>query len=125
MNLTIKTRVHQEAVAVIEVAGELESANCDDLREEIAAQVSDARTLLIVDLREVSFIDSTGLGALVGGLKRTREKGGRLDIVCHQSRLLRILEISGLVRAFAIYETLEEALQAAEDSVPCSTEVEN
>jgi anti-sigma B factor antagonist len=110
MNLQLSTRILENETAVIEVAGELESANCDDLREEILGQVNAARSHLVIDLREVTFIDSTGLGVLVGGLKKMRESNGRFSLVCAQPRILRILEISGLVRVFSVHANAEEAM---------------
>jgi anti-sigma B factor antagonist len=61
----------------------------------------------------VAFIDSTGLGALVGALKRVRTHGGELAIVCNRPRLLKVFEITGLVRVFEIHETLDAAVAAA------------
>ena len=68
---------------------------------------------IVVNLEEVEFIDSTGLGVLVGALKRMRARGGSLSLVCHQEGLLRVFTITGLVKVFAIYATVDEATAPA------------
>ena len=62
---------------------------------------------------KVGFLDSTGLGVLVGGLKRVRAHDGSLDLVCTQQRILKILKITGLTEVFGIYETVDQAIAAA------------
>ncbi len=61
---------------------------------------------------KVGFLDSTGLGVLVGGLKRVRAHDGSLDLVCAQQRILRIFRITGLTQVFGIYETVDQAIAA-------------
>jgi anti-sigma B factor antagonist len=63
-------------------------------------------------LDKVGFLDSTGLGVLVGGLKRVRAHDGSLDLVCTQQRILKILKITGLTEVFGIYETVDQAIAA-------------
>jgi len=65
-----------------------------------------------VDLGRVDFIDSTGLGVLVGALNRARELGGNLQLICAQERVLKLLRITGLDQVFTVRSTLEEALAA-------------
>lgn len=68
------------------------------------------RCALIVDLTEVSFIDSTGLGVLVTALKHTREAGGSLDVVVAAPRVLKVLALTGLDVVIPLHATLDEAL---------------
>ena len=68
---------------------------------------------LVVNLEKVGFLDSTGLGVLVGGLKRVRAHDGSLDLVCTQQRILKIFRITGLTEVFGIYETADQAIAAA------------
>jgi anti-sigma B factor antagonist len=63
-------------------------------------------------LDKVGFLDSTGLGVLVGGLKRVRAHDGSLDLVCTQQRILKIFRITGLTEVFGIYETVDQAIAA-------------
>lgn len=65
---------------------------------------------LIVDLTDVSFIDSTGLGVLVTALKHTREAGGSLDVVVAAPRVLKVLALTGLDVVIPLHATLDEAL---------------
>lgn len=72
---------------------------------------------LILDLDRVDFIDSTGLGVLVGAAKRMRMNEGLMRIVCSQAHLNELFELTRLNEVFDIYETLEEALaEASADS---------
>ena len=61
---------------------------------------------------KVGFLDSTGLGVLVGGLRRVRAHDGSLDLVCTQQRILKIFRITGLTEVFGIYETVDQAIAA-------------
>ncbi len=61
---------------------------------------------------EVGFLDSTGLGVLIGGLKRMRAHDGSLDLVCTQKRILKIFRIAGLTEVFGIYATVDQAIAA-------------
>jgi anti-sigma B factor antagonist len=63
-------------------------------------------------LDEVGFLDSTGLGVLIGGLKRVRAHNGSLDLVCTQKRILKIFRIAGLTEVFGIYATVDQAIAA-------------
>ncbi len=70
---------------------------------------------VIINLSKVEYLDSTGLGVLIGGLKRLREAGGNLVLVAPGMRIQRIFEITGLNKIFDIYATEEEA--AAKEGV--------
>jgi anti-sigma B factor antagonist len=63
-------------------------------------------------LEKVGFLDSTGLGVLVGGLRRVRAHDGSLDLVCTQQRILKIFKITGLTEVFDIHETVDQAIAA-------------
>ena len=67
---------------------------------------------LLVNMEKVDFLDSTGLGVLVGGLKRVRAHDGSLELVCTQERILKIFRITGLTKVFGIYASVEEAKEA-------------
>ena len=102
----------QDGAAVLRVTGEIDVATAPRLREQVVALVAEGATRLVVDLEGVDFIDSTGLGALVGALKRVRTQGGELAIVCTKDRLLKVFEITGLVRVFDIHDTVDAAVAA-------------
>ncbi|MDO8986896.1 MAG: STAS domain-containing protein, partial [Coriobacteriia bacterium] len=65
----------------------------------------------LVDLEQVGFIDSSGLGVLVGGLRRAKENSGAIRLVCSRENILKIFRITGLDKVFPIFDTLEHALE--------------
>ena len=99
---------------VIAVSGEIDVYTAPRLRETIVSLVEAGNYRLIVDMEGVEFLDSTGLGVLVGGLKRVRAHDGVIDLVCTQGRILRIFRITGLSRVFNIYDSVDEALASHE-----------
>lgn len=109
MDLMLNEYAAGDGATVIEVGGEIDVYTAPKLREKIISLVDDGRYRLIVDLSGVEFLDSTGLGVLVGGLKRVRQHDGGIDLVCTQPRILRIFRITGLSRVFEIYDTVDEA----------------
>ena len=97
---------------VIEVDGEIDVYTAPRLREAIVAAIESDHTRLIIDVEKVEFLDSTGLGVLVGALKKVRADGGTLDIVCTQERILKIFDITGLDKVFGLHRTVAEAIAA-------------
>ena len=95
---------------VVTVHGEVDLATSPQLRDSLAAIVDEGPSI-VVDLDDVGFIDSTGIGVLVGAVKRARSSGGDLTLVCTQRRILKVLQITGLTQVFSVYETVDEALR--------------
>jgi anti-sigma B factor antagonist len=95
---------------VVEVVGEIDVSTADVLRERLVELLDRDRTDLVVDLRQVRFMDSTGLGVLVGTLKKVRLLGGRLQLVIDSERLLKVFRITALLQVFTVHATLEDAL---------------
>ena len=110
MELLLTTRT-DEPLEIIEVGGEIDVYTAPRLREAIDA----GHLRLVVDVQRVDFLDSTGLGVLVGALKKVRAGGGSLDIVCTHPRLLKIFEITGLDKVFGLHDSVEAA-RAAHDT---------
>jgi anti-sigma B factor antagonist len=102
----------QDGIEVIDVQGEIDMYTAPRLRELLIDLVSKGSYQLVVNLDQVGFLDSTGLGVLVGGLKRVRAHDGSLELVCTQQRILKILKITGLTDVFGIYETVDQAIAA-------------
>jgi anti-sigma B factor antagonist len=98
--------------AVLQVTGEVDVYTAPMLRERIREIAAKGAVHLIADLGQVDFLDSTGLGVLVGGLKRLREDGGSLALVITTPRLLRIFQITGLTKAFAAWRSVTDAITA-------------
>lgn len=97
-------------IIVVEVSGEIDVYTAPRLRETLVSLVDTGNYRLIVDMERVEFLDSTGLGVLVGGLKRVRAHDGGIDLVCTQGRILRIFRITGLSKVFNIFDTVDEAV---------------
>jgi anti-sigma B factor antagonist len=100
----------KDGIEVIDVQGEIDMYTAPRLRELLIDLVSKGHYQLVVNLEKVGFLDSTGLGVLVGGLRRVRAHDGSLDLVCTQQRILKILKITGLTEVFGIYETVDQAI---------------
>ncbi len=102
----------KDGIEVIDIRGEIDMYTAPRLRELLIDLVSKGSYQLAVNLEKVGFLDSTGLGVLVGGLKRVRAHDGSLDLVCTQQRILKIFRITGLTEVFGIYETADQAIAA-------------
>jgi anti-sigma B factor antagonist len=100
------------ACAVLRVTGEIDIYTAPLLRERVIQLVDDGARHIIADLRGVTFLDSTGLGVLVGSLKRLRSHGGSLSVVINADRILRIFRITGLANVFALHPSAQEAVSA-------------
>ncbi len=104
--------VHSHQVGpwtVLTVAGELDVVGGPDLRQYIMTATQAGSSHLVLDLTGVDFIDSFGLGVLVGALKRTRLAGGDVRLVIPEPRIRRVLEVCDLDRVFHIVETVGSA----------------
>ena len=97
---------------VVEVSGEIDVATAGVLRDRLTELLDRDRIDLVVDLRGVRFMDSTGLGVLVGILKKVRLAGGRLQLVIDSERLLKVFRITALLQVFTVHDTVEAALDA-------------
>jgi anti-sigma B factor antagonist len=111
VDLSLTTRDEGDRT-VVAVGGEIDVYTAPKLREQLVDLVNAGRYHLVVDMEGVEFLDSTGLGVLVGGLKRVRAHEGSLRLVCTQERILKIFRITGLTKVFPIHDTVSEALTA-------------
>lgn len=108
MELKVENRAGE--IAVVRLAGRLDLLSAANVKQGLSKAVSDGRRRLVVDLAEVGFIDSSGLGALIGGLKAARLAGGDLRIAGAGDQAKVILELTTLDRVLRPYSTVEEAL---------------
>ncbi len=99
---------------VIAVRGEVDLFTAPDLKAAIGAAVSEGRVRVVVDLSETSFLDSSGLGVLVGALQRLRDRDGALSVVNVDPSIARTFTITGLDQILAVRETREDAIAALE-----------
>jgi anti-sigma B factor antagonist len=97
---------------VVTVTGELDVYTAPDLRKALGDASQDGAMDVVVDLLNVPFVDSVGLGVLVESSKSLKVKGGVLRIVCDDRRIARILEITGLDRVLVLHPTLRDALES-------------
>lgn len=98
--------------AVLQIAGEMDVYTSPKLRKQVADLAADGTVHVIADLRGVDFLDSTGLGALVGSLKRLRLRQGSLAIVTTGGRILKLFKITGLIHAFELHSCVLDAISA-------------
>jgi anti-sigma B factor antagonist len=105
---------HVEGMRVFELIGSLDLATSPTVRAALtdASERGDHR--IIVDLYKVDFLDSTGLGALIGAQRRARELDGDVRLVAKEGQILRLLRITGLLKVFAVYPTVDEAIRDGE-----------
>ena len=102
----------KDGIEVIDVEGEIDIYTAPRLRELLIDLASKNSYQLVINMDKVGFLDSTGLGVLVGGLNRVRAHDGSLDLVCTQERILKIFKITGLTKVFGIHETVDQAIAA-------------
>ncbi|CAA9266010.1 MAG: Anti-sigma factor antagonist BldG [uncultured Acidimicrobiales bacterium] len=110
MDLDIEVDDSRPPHVVVAVRGEVDIATAPKLREKLVELANQGAQQVVVDLDGVEFLDSTGLGVLIGGMKRLRGLDGDLTLVCTQPRILKVFEITGLNRAFIIHETVGAAV---------------
>ena len=117
MDLTLATR-EVDGRAVVAVGGEIDVYTAPKLRDRITELVGDGSYDIVIDMEAVEFLDSTGLGVLVGGLKKVRAHDGSLELVCTQDRLLKIFRITGLAKVFVIHDSVGLAPGAEPHDAP-------
>ena len=111
MNFDINTEQLGDEAYVISLAGEVDLYTAPEFKQQLLDVIAKGGKQVVVDFTNTTFIDSTTLGVLVGGVKRLRPAGGSLTLVCTDDNITKIFEITGLDRVFTIYKTREEAIQ--------------
>ena len=110
MNFHIQDQEIDADTHVIELGGEVDLYTAPEFKERMVQVIEQGKKQVVVDLSKATFIDSTTLGVLVGGVKRLRTNDGQLSLVCSDRNITKIFEITGLDRVFAIHGTREEAV---------------
>ena len=118
MNFDIKTEQLGDDAYLISLSGEVDLYTAPDFKQQLLQVIGDGARQVIVDFSQTTFIDSTTLGVLVGGVKRLRPNGGQLLLVCSDRNITKIFEITGLDRVFTIYPTRVEAVEQLDGSKP-------
>jgi anti-sigma B factor antagonist len=109
LTIDVKSEKHGEAL-VFKLRGSLDLATAPTVRAALTDAAGDANRDLIVDLTQIEFLDSTGLGALIGAHRRATEHNGSLRLVVTEGPIARLLNITGLLRVFSVYHSLADAL---------------
>jgi len=112
VNFSIDDHEIDDETHVIELGGEIDLYTAPEFKERMVELIEAGKKRIVVDLSTATFIDSTTLGVLVGGVKRLRPAGGSLALVCTDQNITKIFEITGLDRVFPIHATRDEALAA-------------
>jgi anti-sigma B factor antagonist len=103
------------SIAVLSLRGEVDVSTAPRLRQRLVELATEGRAWVVVDLSGVEFLDSTGLGVLVSGLRRFRSLGGDLTLAGPQPRIVRVLDITRLDRAFDVYDSVTAAVAAVSE----------
>ena len=112
MNLKVTPRRVDDRTQALDLEGEVDVYTAPLLRQEIMDQVEAGVSHLLVNLEKVEYLDSTGLGILIGGVKRLKEQSGSLKLVGPSARITRIFEITGLNKIFDVYASESDAIAA-------------
>jgi anti-sigma B factor antagonist len=99
----------QQGLCVVSVSGEVDVYTSPQLKSALVEAADGGCEVIVVDMDKVSFIDSSGLGVLVGALRRVRESGGDLRVACDRDNVAKIFRITGLDRVFPMFATVDEA----------------
>ena len=111
MSFDVKTeQLHGERY-VIALAGEVDLYTAPEFKQQLLDVIAKGAKYVVVDFTDTTFIDSTTLGVLVGGVKRLRTNDGQLALVCSDRNITKIFEITGLDRVFTIYPSKAEAVE--------------
>lgn len=110
--MNMKLEENGNVVVVIVKEERLDAHNSENLKLELGRLFNEGKTSVVVDLKEVRFIDSSGLGALVSGFKNASSRQAELKLSSLQSQAKSMFELTRLHRVFDIYQTVDEAIDA-------------
>lgn len=96
--------------SILSASGEIDVVSAPEIRTGVVNLVAQGRTDLVLDFERVDFIDSFGLGVMVGALKRVNSHGGRLRVVIRETRVRGVLELTGIDRVLDIYDSVDAAV---------------
>ncbi len=107
MESNIETRA--EGLAILHLSGRLDLASASKFKNQVTELLGDGALVVILDLAKVSFVDSSGLGAIVAGLKAARQNGGDLRLAGAQEQMRSLLELTTLISVLRPFSTIQEA----------------
>ncbi len=112
MDIKVTVREAEGEIFVVDLSGEIDVYTSPKVKDSIGELIDRGVYHLVINLERVRYIDSTGLGVLIGGLKRVREHGGSVNLVCTNPQIRKIFDITGLVKIFGIFENEDLAMKA-------------
>ena len=101
---------YSDGAAVVKLAGEIDMSHSPGVHQALVEILENRPTRLVIDLTDVSYMDSSGVGILVDALRRVRVSSAKLALVAVAPRVLSVLQITKLDQFFEMYQTVEEAL---------------
>jgi anti-sigma B factor antagonist len=102
---------HHDKTTIFDVSGDIDFANSPEVRQSMLHEIRESRTArVIVNLRQVRYIDSSGVASLIEGLKASRDLGSRFILIGLSTSAREVLQLSRLIKVFEIYDTEEQAL---------------
>ena len=119
VGMTVSTR-NDLGCAIVAASGDVDISTSPALREALAHVLAEGNRAIVVDLGAVPFIDSTGLGVLVGAFTAIRTAGGRMAVVNDHSAVLKVLTITALHDVLGVHPTLERAVAAVREPQPAN-----
>ncbi len=109
MSLSIEKQYHQDKdLWTVKITGEVDIYTSDEMKETLNEMVEEKKSEIQIDCRELSYIDSSGLGVLIGILKKLKEENKNLVVVNARSNILKLLSITGLDKVFIVKENQNE-----------------
>ena len=102
----------KDDLAILSVSGEVDVSNAVDIKTAIKDQLTTGISKIVIDFREVSYIDSFGIGVLVSGLTTVRKTDGSLKLADLSESVEKIFQLAKLLKFFEIYDTLEDAVKS-------------
>lgn len=116
--MAVKAQAMEDWYVLVRVSGELDAYMAPELREKVEEVLDRGARWLLIDLSEVEYLDSVGLGIMIGAAQRATERQGDIAVVCTRPNVMRVLEVSGTQELLNVVGTIEEArakLAAARD----------
>ena len=116
MDEDLDIQIHKVgSIPVVVLSGDIDAYTCSNLRETIVGLLSEDECSLVISMANVNYVDSCGLGTLVGGLRRVKERNGVLAICGANPQIERVFKITGLGKMFSLFDDEEQAVRSLGD----------
>lgn len=112
MELKIEPKTVDEKTVILKLSGEMDIYSAPKLKEQAADLIKEGKSRLLLEMTELKYIDSSGLGVLVAAMTRAKENGGVLCLISPTRPVCRLLEIIGLDQILKCYPNVEDAIKA-------------